>query len=71
MYIYEKIFKKYYNEQFKLETGIILSYYAVNLAHSLISFYEVDNDTHKLLNFIKKFINSQFKNMDIYQLFLN
>jgi hypothetical protein len=71
MYIYEKIFKKHYSEQFKLETGIILSYYAVNLAHALWSFYEVDRDTSKLSIFIKKFIESQFKNIDIYQLYLN
>jgi hypothetical protein len=71
MYIYEKTFKKYYNEQFKLETGIILSYYAVNLAHALLSFYEVEKCTYKLSLFIKKFIESQFKNMDIYQLYLN
>jgi hypothetical protein len=71
MYIYEKIFKKYYPESYKLETGVVLSYYAVNLAHSIWSFYEVDNNTLKLSIFIRKFIESQFKNMDIYQLYLN
>ena len=70
-YIYEQIFKKYYLKQFKIETGAILSYYAVNLAHALLSFYEIDTDTCKLSNFIKKFINSQFKNMDIDQLYLD
>jgi hypothetical protein len=71
VYIYEKIFKKYYLETFKLETGILLSYYAVNLAHAIWSFYEVDRDINKLVLFINKFICSQFKDTDIYQLYLN
>jgi len=72
MYIYECMFKKHYPELYKCETSIILSYYAVNLAHAIISFYEIEySDFLKLSIFIKNFINYQFKNMDIDQLYLS
>ena len=69
MYIYEKIFKNFKN--YNYQTNLILSYYAVNLTNGLIAFYEFNKSKDDILKFIKLFIENQFKNITVEQLYLN
>jgi len=67
MYIYELIFSRNY-KNYNYQTNMILSYYAVNLTHALIAFYEFDKTN--ILQFVNLFIQNQFKNMTVEQLYL-
>jgi len=68
MYIYELVFSKNF-KNYNYQTNTILSYYAVNLCHGLIAFYEFNKTD--LLNFVNLFIKNQFKNMTVEQLYLD
>ena len=67
MYIYELIFSENF-KNYNYQTNTVLSYYAVNLSHALISFYEFNKID--LLQFVNLFIQNQFKNMTVEQLYL-
>ena len=68
MYIYETEFKENF-KNYNYQTAMVLSYYAVNLSHGLIAFYEFNKID--LLQFVNLFIQNQFKNMSIEQLYLD
>jgi hypothetical protein len=69
-YIYEMEFKRHFLPFFTPETERILSYYSQNFAHSIWSFFEIEKEHSKNLIFIRKMIDSQLKNLDFDQLFM-
>ena len=69
-YIYEMEFKRHFLVYFTIDTERILSYYSQNLAHSIWCFYEIERDYSKNILFIRKMIESQLKNLDFCQLFM-
>ena len=70
-YIYEINFKKYFIDNFTIETEQILSYYSQNLIYAVSSYYEMYRDLNNLENFINLMVTKQFEFSDHYQLFLN
>jgi len=54
--VYETVYKKY-----NVCITDIEIFNAINLSNAVWSFYEVERDISKLNNFIKKFIQCQFK----------
>ena len=69
-YIYETEFKRHFQVHFTTGTSLILSYYSQNFTHALCSFFEIEKDYNKIIQFIKIMIKTQLKNLDFNQLFI-
>ena len=71
VYIYEMGFKKYFLDNFTIETERILSYYSQNLIYAISTYYEIYRDLPAVEFFINIFITKQFEYIDQHQLFLS
>jgi hypothetical protein len=70
VYIYEMAFKKYFLENFTIETERILSYYSQNLVYAVSTYYEMYRDLTGVEHFISIFVTKQLEYIDNYQLFM-
>ena len=70
MYIYEMSFKRYFLDNFTIETERILSYYSQNLVCAVSSYYDMYRDITDLNRFIDSMVNKQFQYIDPAQLFM-
>ena len=71
IYIYEMAFKKYFIDNFTVETERVLSYYSQNLVYAISSYYEMYRNLTDLDQYINIFITKQFEYIDQHQLYLN
>jgi hypothetical protein len=70
-YIYNSEFKTHFRVFFTPKTSEILKIYSHNLMYSVCSFFENDADHSRTVQFIRKMINYQLKNIDFNILFEN
>ena len=70
IYIYEMGFKKYFLDNFTVETERVLSYYSQNLVYAISTYYEIHRDLSNVEIFINIFITKQFEYIDQHQLYL-
>jgi len=70
-YIYNSEFKTHFQVFFTPKTSEILKIYSHNLMYSVCSFFENDSNYSRNINFIKRMINYQLKNIDFNILFEN
>jgi hypothetical protein len=70
VYIYEMAFKKYFLDNFTIETERILSYYSQNLVYAVSSYYDMYRDITGVNHFINLMVTKQFEYTDPAQLFM-
>ena len=70
-YIYNSEFKSHFQLFFTPKTSEILKIYSHNLMYSVCSFFENERDHSRTVQFIRKMINIQLKNIDFNILFEN
>ena len=71
VYIYEMSFKKYFLDNFTIETERVLSYYSQNLIYAVSSYYDMYRNITDINYFISLMVNKQFEYIDQHQLYLN
>ena len=70
VYIYEMNFKRYFLDNFTIETERVLSYYSQNLVYAVSSYYDMYRDLTSINYFISSMVHKQFQYIDPAQLFM-